>query len=131
MSRNSGICLLANKRGTVTNKYPLMQALNKYHKLNQILDEMNIEAGTPLHSLKVDGGLTVSDICLQIQADLVGIPVVRPEMTETTSLGAALAAGLAVGVWKDLSEFQPDGATTVFECKILSEGKTAYMPTKL
>jgi glycerol kinase len=83
---------------------------------------MNKEAGTPLHSLKVDGGLTVSDICLQIQSDLVGIPVIRPEMTETTSLGAALAAGLAVGVWKDLSEFKPEGGETVFECKILSEG---------
>lgn len=54
----------------------------------------------PLLELRVDGGMTKSDLIVQLQADLLGIPAVRPEMRETTALGAAIAAGLAVGVWK-------------------------------
>ena len=53
--------------------------------------------------LKVDGGMTASDLLLQIQADLVDAPVIRPNVTETTCLGAAYAAGLAVGFWPDLA----------------------------
>ena len=68
--------------------------------------EMEAKTGVrpkPLLELRVDGGMTKSDIIVQLQADLLGIPAVRPEMRETTALGAAIAAGLAVGVWK-LSE---------------------------
>jgi glycerol kinase len=54
--------------------------------------------------LRVDGGMVANDTLMQFQADLLGIPVVRPEVTETTALGAAYAAGLAVGFWKDLDE---------------------------
>ncbi|KAI8850143.1 hypothetical protein BC829DRAFT_468997 [Chytridium lagenaria] len=57
--------------------------------------------------LKVDGGLTNSDLCMQLQADIVGIPVERPAMRETTALGAAIAAGLAVGVWPSIEAFRP------------------------
>jgi glycerol kinase len=70
----------------------------------EILNVMNAESGVPLTKLKVDGGMTNSDLCMQIQADLLGIPVVRPEMRETTALGAAIAAGLAVGVWKSTND---------------------------
>ncbi|KAI9340146.1 hypothetical protein DFJ73DRAFT_845415 [Zopfochytrium polystomum] len=66
----------------------------------EIIDVMNTESSTPLTALKVDGGLTASDLCMQIQADLLGIAVERPEMAETTALGAALAAGVAVGALK-------------------------------
>ncbi|CAG8567780.1 10807_t:CDS:2 [Dentiscutata erythropus] len=69
-----------------------------------ILEAMNNDSGHPLTYLKVDGGMTSSDICMQIQADILGMEVDRPMMRETTALGAAMAAGLAVGVWKSLSD---------------------------
>jgi glycerol kinase len=71
----------------------------------QIVDlvrAMESDAGRPLGDLRVDGGATANDLLLQRQADLLGVPVRRPQMTETTSLGAALLAGLAVGFWTDL-----------------------------
>ncbi|KAJ3416292.1 hypothetical protein HDV05_002232 [Chytridiales sp. JEL 0842] len=86
----------------------------------EILQLMNDESGVVLNALKVDGGLSNSDLAMQIQADLVGIPVVRPAMTETTALGAALAAGLGVGVWKNLNDFKPSGGTSRFESQIES-----------
>jgi len=57
-----------------------------------------------LESLAVDGGLSNSDLCMQTQADISGIPVDRPAMRETTALGAAIAAGLATGVWRELDD---------------------------
>jgi glycerol kinase len=66
-----------------------------------IVEAMDEESEVPLAMLKVDGGMTASDLLLQIQADLLGVPVVRPTVTETTCLGAAYAAGLAVGFWPD------------------------------
>ncbi|MDN6712755.1 MAG: glycerol kinase GlpK, partial [Lacticaseibacillus paracasei] len=69
-----------------------------------ILDAMEKDSGTPFKTLKVDGGITNSDVAMQIQADLLGISVERPEMRETTALGAAIAAGFAVGVWKSFDE---------------------------
>lgn len=85
-----------------------------------ILDAMNKDAGEPLRSLKVDGGVSNSDVCMQIQADILDIEVDRPEMRETTALGAAFAAGLAMGVWnsiEDLHDVNKDGKTT-FKSKI-------------
>jgi glycerol kinase len=67
-----------------------------------VADAMTADAGLPLPHLKIDGGMTVSPILPQVQADALGVPVVRPEITETTCLGAAYAAGLAVGYWPDL-----------------------------
>jgi glycerol kinase len=66
----------------------------------EILEAMNQDAGTHLTALRVDGGLTVSDVLMSIQADILGLEVHRPVMRETTALGAALAAGLGVGVWE-------------------------------
>jgi len=68
-----------------------------------IVTVMNKESNVELSTLKVDGGMTASDLLLQIQADLIGVPVIRPTVTETTCLGAAYAAGLAVGFWPDLA----------------------------
>ncbi|PVU94709.1 hypothetical protein BB561_002309 [Smittium simulii] len=69
-----------------------------------ILDAMDADSGDKLKVLRVDGGMTNSDIAMQIQADVLGIKVVRPEMKETTAFGAAIAAGLAVGFWKDKAD---------------------------
>jgi len=56
--------------------------------------------------VKVDGGATANDLLMQMQADVIGVPVVRPAVSETTALGAAYAAGLAVGFWKDLDSLR-------------------------
>ncbi|KAI8817401.1 uncharacterized protein EV422DRAFT_560642 [Fimicolochytrium jonesii] len=81
----------------------------------EVLDAMNADAGTDLAVLKVDGGMTASDLGMQIQADLLGIDVERPAMSETTALGAALAAGLTVGVWKDLDNFKASAKPDIFK----------------
>jgi len=65
-----------------------------------LLDAMRADAGAPVSELRVDGGAAVNNLLLQFQADVLGVPVVRPAMTETTALGAAYLAGLAAGVWK-------------------------------
>jgi glycerol kinase len=67
-----------------------------------VLDAMTIDSGVELAVLKVDGGATVNNTLMQLQADILGVPVVRPVVAETTALGAAYAAGLAVGFWEDL-----------------------------
>ncbi|PHH65994.1 hypothetical protein CDD81_942 [Ophiocordyceps australis] len=74
------------------------------HQTAAILDAMAADSGHKLESLAVDGGLSNSDLCMQTQADLSGISVDRPAMRETTALGAAVAAGLATGVWASLDD---------------------------
>ncbi|KAG1249205.1 hypothetical protein G6F68_013464 [Rhizopus microsporus] len=105
---------------TYTTKYHLARATleSMSFQSRAILESMNQDAGVPLKVLKVDGGVSNSDVAMQIQADILGIQVERPAMRETTALGTAIAAGLAVGVWKsvhdldgvnvdDVSRFQP------------------------
>jgi glycerol kinase len=70
----------------------------------ELIDAMAVDSGIALTELRVDGGATASNLLLQIQADLLGVPVVRPQVTETTALGAAYLAGLGVGFWKDEGE---------------------------
>ncbi|CAM9806980.1 unnamed protein product [Ectocarpus sp. 12 AP-2014] len=65
---------------------------------------MNQDSGVEAVSLKVDGGMTANALLMQFQADLLGVQVMRPKMSETTALGAAFAAGLAVGVWEDIDD---------------------------
>ena len=65
---------------------------------------MQRDAGKPLAELKVDGGASVNNVLMQFQADLLGVDVRRPVVAETTALGAAYLAGLAVGYWKDLAD---------------------------
>ena len=72
----------------------------------EVLDAVNADAGLDLTELRVDGGMAANDALMQFQADILGVPVVRPAVIETTALGAAYAAGLAVGFWKDLDELR-------------------------
>ena len=71
-----------------------------------MLDAVHSETGTPLNALRVDGGAAVNDLMMQFQADLLGVSVVRPRVTETTALGAAYLAGLATGFWPSTQELQ-------------------------
>ena len=71
-----------------------------------VLDAMAQDSGVQLDVLKVDGGATVNNLLMQLQADILGVPVVRPVVSETTALGAAYAAGLAVGFWKTLDSLR-------------------------
>jgi len=72
----------------------------------EVLDAVNADSGVPLTELKVDGGATANDTLLQFQADILNVPVVRPVVAETTALGAAYAAGLAVGYWDNLDDLR-------------------------
>lgn len=72
----------------------------------EVLDAMNADAGVDLTELKVDGGMVVNELLMQFQADLIKVPVIRPEVIETTALGAAYAAGLAVDFWSSLDELR-------------------------
>jgi len=72
----------------------------------EVLDAVNADSGVPLEELKVDGGMIANDLLMQFQADILGVPVVRPVVAETTALGAAYAAGLAVGFWNGLDDLR-------------------------
>jgi glycerol kinase len=76
----------------------------------EVLDAMHADAGVALSSLRVDGGMVGNELLMQLQADVIGVPVVRPKVAETTALGAAYAAGLAVGVWSDPDELRANWA---------------------
>ena len=72
----------------------------------EVIDAMNADSGVDLTSLKVDGGMVYNDLLMQFQADVLGVPVIRPKVAETTALGAAYAAGLAVGFWKEVDDLR-------------------------
>jgi glycerol kinase len=72
----------------------------------EVLDAMEKDSGVRLTALKVDGGMVFNELLMQFQADLLDVPVIRPKVSETTALGAAYAAGLAVGFWKDYDELR-------------------------
>ncbi len=76
----------------------------------EVIDAMNADSGVALTSLKVDGGMVANELLMQFQADLLGVPVIRPVVAETTALGAAYAAGLAVGFWSDTGEIRANWA---------------------
>ncbi len=99
-------------RGTIVG---LTRFVNKGHmaraaleatafQTREVLDAANADSGVDMEDLRVDGGMVANDALMQFQADILGIPVIRPKVTETTALGAAYAAGLAVGFWKDTDE---------------------------
>ena len=76
------------------------------YQTREVLEAMEQDSGVKLTALKVDGGMAHNELLMQFQADVLGVPVIRPTIAETTALGAAYAAGLAVGVWakeEDLS----------------------------
>lgn len=72
----------------------------------EVLDAMEKDSGVTLTALKVDGGMVFNELLMQFQADILDVPVIRPKIAETTALGAAYAAGLAVGFWKDFDELR-------------------------
>ncbi|HEU5014239.1 MAG TPA: glycerol kinase GlpK [Roseiflexaceae bacterium] len=72
----------------------------------EVLDAMEQDSGVKLNSLKVDGGMVVNDTLMQFQSDVLGVPVIRPKVAETTALGAAYAAGLATGFWDNLEDLR-------------------------
>ena len=76
------------------------------YQTREVLEAMNADSGVPLKALKVDGGATANNFLMQLQADILGTEVIRPVVAETTSLGAAYAAGLAVGYWENLESLR-------------------------
>jgi glycerol kinase len=72
----------------------------------EVLDSMEADSGVKLTALKVDGGMVFNELLMQFQADILNVPVIRPKVAETTALGAAYAAGLAVGFWKSFDELR-------------------------
>jgi glycerol kinase len=76
------------------------------YQSRDVVEAMAADSGVTLDVLKVDGGITANELCMQIQADVLGVPVSRPVVAETTALGAAYAAGLAVGFWNSTDELR-------------------------
>jgi glycerol kinase len=76
------------------------------YQTREVLDAMNADSGVKLKGLKVDGGMVKNELLMQFQADMLNVPVTRPVVAETTALGAAYAAGLAVGYWRDQNELR-------------------------
>ncbi len=74
------------------------------YQSKDVADAMEKDSGVKLEVLKVDGGVTANELCMQMQADILGVPVSKPVVAETTALGAAYAAGLAVGFWNNTDE---------------------------
>ncbi len=86
------------------------------YQTREVLDAMKADSGVTLKALKVDGGMVFNDLLMQFQADVLGVPVVRPRVAETTALGAAYAAGLAVGFWQNTDEMRQNwGVDKVWE----------------
>lgn len=80
------------------------------YQTRDVLDAMRADAGIDLASLKVDGGMVANELLMQFQADILDVPVIRPVVTETTVLGAAYAAGLAVGYWQNTDDLRENWA---------------------
>ncbi len=76
------------------------------YQTRELIDAMQADSGVELTALKVDGGMVYNDLLMQFQADVLGVPVIRPKVAETTALGAAYAAGYAVGFWQSLDEMR-------------------------
>ncbi|MGE5125602.1 MAG: FGGY-family carbohydrate kinase, partial [Betaproteobacteria bacterium] len=74
------------------------------YQSRDVIDAMNVESGVTLRELRVDGGACANDFLMQFQADLLGVPVDRPALVDTTAAGAAFLAGLGVGFWRDAQE---------------------------
>jgi glycerol kinase len=96
--------LLGITRGTTAGHIARATLESIAFQTADLLEAMEADAGTPLAELRVDGGATANDLLMQFQADLLGVPVVRPQVRETTALGAAYLAGLAIGFWRDRGE---------------------------
>lgn len=93
-------------RGTTAGHFARASLESIAFQTMEVLKAMEADSGVRVKELRVDGGATANNLLMQIQADVLNAKVVRPKVTETTALGAAYLAGLAVGYWKDLSEIQ-------------------------
>ena len=91
-------------RGTTTAHIARAALESIAYQSAELLAAMQQDARTPLRELRVDGGASANGLLMQLQADLLGVPVVRPKILETTALGAAFLAGLATGVWRSRAE---------------------------
>ncbi len=80
------------------------------YQSRDVVEAMEADSGVHLDILKVDGGVTANELCMQIQADVLGVAVSKPVVAETTALGAAYAAGLAVGFWANTDELRANWA---------------------
>lgn len=110
-----------------TNKYHIIRATldSIAYQVRDVLSAMQIDAQTPLGQLKADGGAAANNYLLQTQADLTNMPVLRPKCVETTALGAAYLAGLAVGYWTDLDDIQKNWSSDrFFAPQISTEDRT-------
>ncbi len=86
------------------------------YQTRDVIEAMAGDSGVPVETLKVDGGMVANELLMQFQADILGVPVIRPTVTETTALGAAYAAGLAVGFWSDTEALRENwGVDRTFE----------------
>ena len=93
----------------------------------EVLDAMNKDSGVDLTALKVDGGMVANNTLMQFQADILGVPVVRPVVAETTALGAAYAAGLAVGFWSNVEDLRQNWQVAkTWEPQMAADKRDAY-----
>ena len=120
-------------RGTIVG---LTRGVNKYHiiratlesmcyQVNDVLQAMRADSGVELAALKADGGASANNLLMQLQADISGAPVNRPACVETTAMGAAYLAGLAVGYWSGKEEVRQNWATDRTFLPSLSEEERA------
>jgi glycerol kinase len=91
-------------RGTTAGHFARAALESIAYQVADVLEAMQADSGIDIRELRVDGGAAQNDLLMQFQADLLQVPIVRPEFLETTALGAAYLAGLAVGFWKDEAE---------------------------
>ena len=108
------------------------------YQTREVLDAMQLDSGVELKALKVDGGMVANELLMQFQADILGVPVVRPLVAETTALGAAYAAGLAVGFWNNTEDLRQNwqvaktwqpGMEAAQRAKLYAEWKKAVTRT--
>jgi glycerol kinase len=97
------------------------------YQTREVLDAMNADSGVDLTALKVDGGMVFNNTLMQFQADILGVPVIRPKVAETTALGAAYAAGLAVGYWNNTDELRANWGVDHTWTPNLDEAKRASL----
>ena len=90
-----------------------------------VVDAMNSDAGARLKRLRVDGGATQNDFLMQFQADILGVPIERPSVVESTALGAAYLAGIGAGMWIDRGAIPPDETETVFTPRMARKDRDA------
>jgi glycerol kinase len=97
------------------------------YQTREVLDAMEQDSGVTLTSLKADGGMVYNDTLMQFQADILGVPVVRPVVSETTALGAAYAAGLAVGYWDSPDDLRANWQVGHIWQPAMAEGDRAQL----